>query len=136
MTTVIAFGSFDEIHPGHLYYLKHAKALGKKLVVVVARDSSIERIKKIKPKYTERERLEHIRALPYVNKAVLGTEGEDHLIIVEEINPDIVALGYDQRASVKDLKAELKKRGVNADVMRIGAYKEHRYKSSKLKYSK
>lgn len=133
MTTVMAFGSFDVIHPGHLYYLKHAKALGKKLVVVIARDSSIERIKKIRPKYTEHERLEHIRALPYVDRAVLGREGEHHFEIIKEINPDIVALGYDQRYDVDELKAELKKMGLKADVMRIGAYKEHRYKSSKLK---
>ena len=129
----MAFGSFDVIHPGHLFYLKKAKALGKRLVVVVARDSSIEKIKKIKPKYSERERLEHIRALPYVDKVVLGNEGEDHLKIIEDIKPGIIALGYDQRASVEGLKEDLKKRGLDVDVFRIGPYKEHRYKSSKLK---
>ncbi|MBW2984780.1 FAD synthase [Candidatus Woesearchaeota archaeon] len=133
MTTVMAFGSFDEIHPGHLYYLKRAKALGKSLIVVVARDSSIERIKKTKPKYNEHERLEHVRELPYVTKAVLGGEGEDHLKIVEEINPDIIALGYDHKITVRELKEELKRRKLNIDVFRIGAYKEDRYKSSKLK---
>jgi FAD synthetase len=133
MTTVMAFGSFDEIHPGHLYYLKHAKGLGKKLVVVIARDSSIERIKKIKPKYSERQRLEHIKELPYVDKAILGKEGEHHFEIVKQINPDIVALGYDQRYDVDELKVEFKKLGIKADVMRIGSYKPGRYKSSKLK---
>lgn len=129
----MAFGSFDLIHPGHLFYLRNAKALGKTLVVVVARDSSIERIKKIKPKYTERERLEHIRALPYVDKVILGHEGDDPLAIVEEVKPGIIALGYDQRYEIEELKAQLKKRGLDVDIFRIGAYKDNIYKSSKLK---
>ena len=129
----MAFGSFDVIHPGHLFYLRHAKALGKELVVVLATDSSIERIKKIKPKYTQRERLEHIRALPYVDKAIIGHEGEDPLAIVEEIKPGIIALGYDQRYEIEDLKEQLKKRGLDVDIFRIGAYKDNIYKSSKLK---
>ena len=129
----MAFGSFDVIHPGHLFYLRHAKSLGKKLVVVIATDSSIEKIKKIKPKYTERERIEHIRELPYVDKAIIGHEGEDPLAIVEEIKPGIIALGYDQRYEIEDLKEQLKKRGLDVDIFRIGAYKDNIYKSSKLK---
>ncbi len=133
MTTVMAFGSFDVVHPGHLYYLKHAKSLGKRLIVVVARDSSIERIKKIKPKYSERQRLEHIQELPYVDKAILGQEGEHHFDIVQQYKPDIVALGYDQRYDVEELKSEFEKLGLHTDVMRIGPYKPGIYKSSKLR---
>ena len=76
MTTVMAFGSFDVLHPGHIYYLKESKRLGDKLVVVVAKDSTIKKIKGQEPKYTEKQRLEHVRDLPMVDKAVLGYEAD------------------------------------------------------------
>ena len=97
MTTVMAFGSFDVLHPGHLYFLRKAKGMGDRLVVVVARDSTIEKIKGKKPKYNERERQEHIRELMYVDKVVFGYE-KDPYEIIEEINPDVICLGYDQRS--------------------------------------
>ncbi len=132
MKVVMAFGTFDLLHPGHLYYLKQAKRFGDKLIVVVARDSTVHKVKKRFPKYDELERLEYIRELPYVDKAVLGYE-EDKYEIIEEINPDIVVLGYDQDAFTKNLQEELKRRGCKAKVIRVGAYKADRYKSSKLK---
>jgi FAD synthetase len=132
MTTVMCFGSFDILHPGHLYYLREAKRYGDKLVVVVARDSNFRKFKGKDPKYNEKERLEHVRDISYVDKAVLGSEN-DILEMVEEYNPDIICLGYDQETiSMQELKEQLKKRGVNADVMRMGPFREDVYKSSKL----
>lgn len=132
MTTVMVFGSFDVMHPGHLYFLKRAKAYGDKLIAVIARDSTIEKIKGKKPKYNERERREHVRELGYADKAVLGYENDPYEII-EELNPDVICLGYDQNSFSKGLKEELEKRGLNVNIHRLDAYKEHMYKSSKLK---
>ena len=133
MTTVMCFGSFDILHKGHLYYLKEAKRYGNKLVVVVAKDSNFRKFKDKEPKYTEWERLEHIRELPYVDKAVLGKE-KDILEVVEEFNPAIICLGYDQESiSIHELKEELSKRGVKADIIRMSPYREDIFKSSKLK---
>ena len=132
MTNVMAFGSFDILHPGHLYFLKNAKRYGDKLIAVIARDSTIERIKGKKPKYNERERKEHIKELGIADKVLLGYEADPYEII-EEINPDVICLGYDQDSFSKGLKEELKKRGLKAKIFRLNAYKEHIYKSSKLK---
>jgi len=133
MTTAMCFGSFDVLHPGHLYYLREAKRYGDKLIVVVAKDSNFKKFKNKEPKYNERQRLEHIRELPYVDKAVLGKD-DDVLEVVEEYNPDIICLGYDQETmSMYELKDELSKRGIKPDIMRMGAYKENIYKSSKLR---
>lgn len=133
MATAMCFGSFDVLHPGHLYYLREAKRYGGKLIVVVAKDSNFKKFKDKEPKYNERQRLEHIRDLPYVDKAVLGKD-DDVLEVVEEYNPDIICLGYDQETiSIPELKEQLSKRGVKADIMRIGPYRENIYKSSKLK---
>ena len=126
------FGSFDVVHPGHLYFIKKAKTFGDKLFVVVARDSTIEKIKGKKPKYSEKERKEHIQELRSVDKAILGNK-EDPYKIIEEIKPGAICLGYDQNSFSKNLKQELEKRNVKAEIRRLGSYKEHIYKSSKLR---
>ena len=128
----MVFGSFDVLHPGHLYFLKKAKKFGDQLIVVVALDRTIEKIKQQKPKYSEKERIEHVRDLNFVDKAVLGYEVDPYKII-EEINPDVICLGYDQDSYTDNLKEELNRRGMNPKIIRISPYKEETYKSSKLK---
>lgn len=132
MTTVMCFGSFDTLHPGHIYFLKQAKKLGDALVVVVALDSTIKAVKGIAPKYNEKQRVEHIRDLKIADKVVLGYEADKYEII-EEINPDVIALGYDQDSFAGKLKEEMGKRSMNPKIVRLGPYKEEHYKSSKLR---
>ena len=74
MKTVMAFGTFDVLHPGHIAYLEQAKRMGDRLVVVVARDSSVAIIKGRRPIFGEKERLEIVSSLRVVDKAVLGAE--------------------------------------------------------------
>ena len=132
MKTVLTFGSFDHLHPGHIYYLTEAKSFGDKLVVIVARDKTIEEVKHQKPKYNEKERLSHVKALGMVDEAYLGSEG-DKYDIVEKIKPDIICLGYDQTAFTGELKGELEKRNLKAHIIRLRAFHPEKYKSSKLK---
>lgn len=131
MKLVMCAGTFDTIHPGHLYYLSEAKKHGNKLVVVVARDETSEKIKGKKPVHDEKKRLENIRSLEIVNKAVLGKQG-NIFNIIEEIKPDVICLGYDQKVQKNELEEELKKRNIKCDVIRIGSYMPHLYKSSKI----
>jgi len=124
MKTVMATGTFDIIHPGHGFYLEEAKKLGgddARLVVVVARDSTV-RVKKRVPVVNEKQRLEVVKMLKPVYKAYLGYQ-RDMFRIVEEINPDIIAIGPDQKFDIIKLKEDLKKRNINADVIRISEYK-------------
>jgi FAD synthetase len=90
---VLATGTFDLLHPGHLTYLKGCKALGDELYVIVARDSMIRH--KPKPVIPEDQRVEMINAFKVVDKALLGSE-EDIFAPIMEIKPDVIALGYDQ----------------------------------------
>ena len=62
---------------------------------------------------------------------MLGNLG-DKYDIIEDINPDIICLGYDQTHFVDKLESELKKRKINAEIVRIKSYKEDVYKSSSL----
>ena len=132
MKTVLTFGSFDHVHEGHLYYLREAKKYGEVLIVVVARDKTIKEIKGKAPKYNDEERVEHVNNIPFVNKVFLGRLDDPYGIILE-IRPDVICLGYDQNSFTEKLKEELDKRNLHPKIVRLKPYKEHIYKSSKLK---
>ncbi|RMF90356.1 MAG: FAD synthase [Methanobacteriota archaeon] len=119
---VVCGGVFDILHPGHVFILEKAKALGDLLVVIVARDSTVKGHKRI-PIVSEEQRLEMVKGLKPVDAAVLGHEG-DPLEIIEELKPDIIALGPDQHHSEKKIKEELEKRGLSVKVRRIEEYRE------------
>ena len=118
MVRVMASGVFDLLHPGHLYYLKEAKKLGDELVVVVATDNTVRK-RKHEPITPQDMRLEMVEALKPVDVAVLGHE-DDMFRTVEELKPDIIALGYDQDFDEEKLRASLKERGMDIEVVRIG----------------
>ena len=104
----MCFGTFDIFHLGHLNLFQQAKKHGDYLIVVIARDETKRKLNKI-PHFNEKERLEVINGLKIVDEAVLGYS-DDLFRIIEEKNPDIICLGYDQSITEKELKAELKKR--------------------------
>jgi FAD synthetase len=132
MKKVMVFGSFDTLHPGHLYFLSEAKKQGDELIVVLARDQTINLLKKKSPRYTEQERKLHLHTTGLPDRIVLGKLKDRHKVIVEH-QPDIICLGYDQHSFDAELEAELRKRGLHPRIMRIGPYKEHIFKSSRLK---
>lgn len=132
MKKVLVFGSFDLVHEGHKYFFREAKKLGDKLIVVVARDSTIREFKKHQPKFNEEERVNHIRDLELADEVKLGYDG-DKWRIIEEIKPDIIALGYDQNSYTKGLKKGMKKRGLDIEIVRLKNYKPERYKSRLMK---
>jgi len=120
MVKVMATGTFDLLHLGHIYYLKEAKKLGDKLVTVVARDSTVRKLKH-EPVTPEDMRLNIIKELRMVDEAVLGHK-DDIYATVEDIKPDIIALGFDQVHDEKKIKLELKKRNINVKVSRLSKY--------------
>ena len=121
LTRVLATGTFDLLHPGHVYFLNQAKAMGDELFVIVARDSNVTH--KQKPIVPEAQRLEMIDALEMVNKAFLGSE-KDIFEPLKKIRPDIITLGYDQHFDTNNLEKEITKRGISAKVVRIPFSKE------------
>ena len=110
-------GVFDLLHPGHLQMLEEAKKLGDELVVVIARDQSATK-EKHHPITPEEHRRRMVEALKPVDRAVLGHLG-DYYKIVEELKPDIIALGYDQHYDEAQVAAKCKERGVACKVVRL-----------------
>jgi FAD synthetase len=121
MVKVMATGTFDLLHMGHIYFLKEAKKLGDTLCVVVATDVTVRKLKH-EPVNPEQIRLNLILELMVVDEAYLGYEN-DMYTIVEEVKPDIIALGYDQIHDEEKIKDELKKRNLPAKVVRLSEYK-------------
>ncbi|MBU2100326.1 FAD synthase [Candidatus Micrarchaeota archaeon] len=130
---VLVFGTFDGLHPGHLYYLQQAKKFGTELIVVIARDKTVEKIKGKKPILKEKERKHLIESLKPVNKAVLGTKKGSVFEVVKKLKPEVIVLGYDQKPAKKELEKELKRIGVKMKIKRVKALNSKRFKSSKLK---
>jgi len=120
MVRVMATGTFDLLHMGHIYFLKEAKKQGDTLCVVVATDATVRRLKH-EPVNPEEIRLNLIKELTVVDEAYLGHEN-DMYAIVEEVKPDVIALGYDQIHDENKIKDELKKRKLSAKVIRLSEY--------------
>ena len=119
MVKVLAGGTFNVLHPGHILFLKKAKALGDELIVVVASDSTVRR-EKGEPILPAEERAGLLRSLGFIDKVLVGKEG-NRLDIVEDERPDIIALGHDQKGEA-ELRAGLKRRGMDCKVIRIKDY--------------
>jgi FAD synthetase len=128
MKKVLAFGTFDGLHAGHVDFFEQAKKLGDYLAVVVARDVTVNEVKGHFPKRSELLRLKAVKQCKLVNEALLGNIGNPYEII-KKIKPDIVALGYDQQAFTKDLAAELKKAELSAQIIRLKPHQAEIYHS-------
>ena len=124
---MVATGTFDIIHPGHIRFLEEARKLGDELVVIVARERNVRH--KPKPVIPEEQRRRVVEAIKYVDKAILGDE-EDIFKPIEELKPDVIVLGYDQHFDERWLEKELKKRKLNCKVVRITVKEECGFCSS------
>ena len=131
MKRVMVFGTFDILHPGHISFLRQARKLGDFLIVSLARENNIRKIKGRRAVHSEKERLSLVEAIRYVNKAVLGSV-DDYIKHIVSQKPDVIALGYDQRAYTKDLKLKLGKAGLKVRIVRLKPFKPRLYKTSKL----
>lgn len=122
------------LHEGHLDLFRQARSLASEptLIVSIARDGAVTRIKGNHPRRSENERLALVSACELVDEAVLG-DTEGYIAHILEAKPDIIALGYDQEGEyVQTLEDDLRRAGLNTKVTRLTAYKPEMYKTSFL----
>ena len=131
MKKVLLAGTFDIIHPGHLYLLKQAKKRGDFLIVVIARDKTVKKEKGYYPYFNEKERVKNLKKLHLANRVLLG-HPKDKLKIVVKLKPDVICLGYDQKATPKLLKKKLVKFNFYPHIVRLSSLKPRQYKTSLL----
>lgn len=95
-TVVFTNGVFDILHPGHIRYLRDARALGDILIVGVNSDRSVRALNKApdRPIHSEAERCEVLSALASVDAVVIFDEDTPHEVI-SALQPDILVKGAD-----------------------------------------
>ena len=130
---VLAGGVFDILHVGHIHFLKQAKELGDELIVIVAHDETVRRNKRRNPINPAEDRAELLRAIKYVDEVYIGSPGGIDFELVKRIDPDVIAIGPDQNFNCEKLKEELRRHGIEAEVIRVPyLYKSDRAKTSKI----
>ena len=120
MTRVMAVGIFDLLHAGHLHYVEQAKSLGEELVVVIAHDETVRK-QKHEPVTGQDLRRRMVEGLKPVDRAIIGNPpGVPIFEILKQINPDLIALGYDQKHSINAVRKGLDKHGFeHVEVTRV-----------------
>lgn len=134
-TTILTFGTFDHFHAGHEYYLAEAYKKApdpKQLIVIIARDQTVEKVKGFKPTDNEQTRKLNVAKSSFVTTTILG-DLDNPYAILSQINPDLICLGYDQSAFITDLPQKLQELNLNPEIIRIPAYHPEKYKSSIIK---
>jgi FAD synthetase len=130
---VLASGVFDLLHLGHVRFLEEAKKAGgpkAELIVIVARDSTVEKRKKERPVIPENQRCALVESLKVVDEAILGFEEFDIGKVIERIKPDVIAVGHDQTEMERRVRKYIEEKGLKIDVARIGEFGEDELNSS------
>ena len=125
MKRIMAVGVFDLLHAGHLHYLEQAKALGQHLTVVIAHDDTV-RIRKHEPVTNHDLRRRMVEGLKPVDDAIIGNPPEVPIFdILPIVNPDIIALGYDQEHAEESINRKLRELGYqDIEVVRVEGLSE------------
>ncbi len=136
MKKVMVFGTFDVFHKGHENFFQQACNYGDQLIVVVARDKIVKKVKGKLPDNDEISRLGVIKSFAQADKVILGNRVDMYKRIAQ-IKPDIIALGYDQTAFTENLQKKLVELGLGTTkIIRLKPYKPEKYKTSILNCSK
>ncbi len=130
---VLASGVVDLLHLGHVRFLEEAKKAGGRnaeLLVIVARDKTVEKTKGRKPIMPESQRQALVESLKVVDEAVLGLEDFDIGDVIDKVRPDIIALGYDQREMELRVREYIRKHDLAIKTIRVGKFGEDELDSS------
>ena len=130
---VLATGAFDLLHYGHLNFLEEAKRAGgrnAKLIVIVARDRTVEARKGKRPVVPEDQRRALIEALKPVDDVILGFEDMDYEAVIEKLKPNVIAVGYDQLDIKISVEEIIKKKGLKIKVFEARKFSEDDIDSS------
>ncbi|MBD3311730.1 MAG: adenylyltransferase/cytidyltransferase family protein [Candidatus Magasanikbacteria bacterium] len=132
MKKILLFGTFDVVHAGHIHMFKEAKEYADRLIVAVARDVNVEKIKSVGALHDEKERVDFLKHIDLIDRAVLGYKNDPYKII-SEVKPDIIGLGYDQKVFVDKLADAITEMNLKIQIVRLQPYQKDRFKSSKIK---
>lgn len=130
---VLASGTFDLLHLGHVRFLEEAKKAGgddAQLIVIVARDSTVKDRKGKKPIMPEDQRRALVESLKVVDEAILGWEDFSIDKVIEKLEPDVIAVGHDQDGIEQEVLKAIEEKKVSIEVARIGRFGKRELDSS------
>lgn len=159
--TVMVFGVFDRLHPGHLDFLRQAREYGDELIAVVARDQAVMELKHKQPFHSEAQRLAVVQNIPEVtrdrtvmelkNKQPFHSEQERLAMVQNVPGVTLAVLGDREQRSYgvivayqpdvicvgydqQELAEDLEKHMLQADVslIHLAAYKPEQWHTSLL----
>jgi len=99
------FGSFDGIHPGHEFLINTALKYGSKIVIVVAQDAIMKKIKKRNPLYTLQIRIEQLMKRFPETTIVPGDQEQGRWSAIKQYRPETILVGYDQDGLMNALES-------------------------------
>lgn len=142
MKKVLVFGTFDILHPGHLYFLREAKKHGDHLTVVVTPSAVVKQLKGKVPMFGEQHRVATVKLMSFLDRVVLGDRTLSSFTVLKKYKPDVICIGYDQETLAKYIKAYYKKpsskkllseSGRGPAFMKIKPYNPKLHTSTRLK---
>ena len=130
MKTVLVFGTFDVIHPGHKFFLEQSAIYGEKLIAVIARDDFVYKTKSRTPVHGQQERIEHIIKSGLVNDAFLADTVTGTFNVINKLDPQIVCFGHDQLKLAEAFRNWLNENNKEIEIVMIEPFKRDQYSST------
>lgn len=132
MKKILVFGTFDNLHPGHLFFLGEARKRGEILVAVVAGDHDVHERKRRIPVHHQEERMRQLSESGLADVVIpadkkLGSFG----VIIRE-KPDLICLGHDQIHLKESLSRWLRSKQIEIPLIIIPPHQRDLYNSTSL----
>lgn len=106
MKVIVAHGTFDILHYGHLRYLENSKSLGDYLIVLVTSDRIAERNGK-KNLFNEKIRCQMVASLKCVDCAIIRDESVSGELL-KKMNADVFSTVYKEFLNRSNMNCEIK----------------------------
>ncbi len=97
--SVLAYGHFNTIHPGHIRYLKYAKKQGKNLFIALMGDKSLN--DSFTFKFNQKDRSNALSLIGIADKIIL-LDANELSLAVEKITPKLLILGKEFESSSEE----------------------------------
>ena len=133
MKTVLVFGTFDGLHPGHDDFFDQVKELGDNIVVCLTQDKVVRELKGKDPIEPFEQRKEALKKQSQISQIIPGDLDIGAFRAISIVQPDIIAIGYDQDELEKAITVWLDKYNGDIPVIQLRPFKPDTYKSSLLR---
>lgn len=132
MRVGLLFGTFDGVHEGHRAMLTEAKQHADKLIVSLALDEVVNELKGKHPLHTWVDRSGQLIESGLVDEVVKGDREMGMYTSISSVAPNVILVGYDQIALVKDLRRFIATCSLAIPIVILKPFKPDQFKSSLL----